>query len=348
VTLSALLATVRKSLRSFGLANPDVEAEIVISHVLGLKRSEIYLEPARTVAPADQDRIAGIVDARRRRFPLQYLIGEIEFMGLPFRMHEGVFIPRPETEILVETVIDRARGIAGARAGGEPARGGQPARAGQPATGRQPASGGARLTILDLATGSGAIAVSLAKYLPCDLVLATDLSPEAAGLARANAYANGVGETVAVAVGSGLDFLGRIARPAPGWNGVRSSGKRGRGGGGDGGARRAVPGFDVVVSNPPYIPTCEIGALQPEVRDYEPRLALDGGDDGLSFIAGVVPEIPSILKVGSVVAFEIGAGQGSAVRGIFERAGLGGVEVIKDLAGRDRIVIGTWHGSSGS
>jgi release factor glutamine methyltransferase len=103
---------------------------------------------------------------------------------------------------------------------------------------------------------------------------------------------------------------------------------------------RSAPAFDLVVANPPYVETAEIDCLQPEVRDYEPRLALDGGVDGLAFIAGVLPGIPSILRKGSVVAFEIGATQAEAASGLFGRAGLREIEVIMDLAGRDRIIIG--------
>lgn len=318
MTLSALLTTVRKSLRSFGVVNPDVEAETIISHVLGLSRSEVYLEPDRPVAPASEARILDIVAERERRFPLQYLLGEIEFMGLPFKIRKGVFIPRPETEILVETVIGRTAGMTGG-----------------PAEGR---SAGRRLRILDLATGSGVIAVSLAKYLPCDFVLATDLCSEAALLARENAETNSVGDAVTVAVGNGLDFIGTAGPAASATVGPA---------GGAGGARISAQGFDIVVSNPPYIPAGDIGGLQPEVRDYEPRLALDGGDDGLSLIAGVLPEIPSILKERGIVAFEIGAGQGDAVRDLFRRTGLEGVEVIKDLADRDRIVLGIGPGRPG-
>jgi release factor glutamine methyltransferase len=284
VTLSSLLAAVRQTLRSYGVINPDVEAETIIAHVLGLKRTEIYLEPGRQVDPGDHVRILEIVGERERRFPLQYLLGEVEFMGLPLRMRQGVFIPRPETEILVETLIARAAGA------------------------------GAVRNILDVGTGSGAIAVALAKYLKPQMVVALDVSREAAELTQTNARLNGVARVVAPVVGDGL---------AP----IRSAGEA-----------RAV--FDLVVTNPPYVETAEIDRLQPEVRDYEPRLALDGGADGLAFIAGVLPGIPSILRKGSIVAFEIGATQAEAVSGLFGRAGLREIEVVRDLAGRDRIILG--------
>jgi release factor glutamine methyltransferase len=281
MTLSALLSSTRQSLRRSGAAHPDVEAELILAHVLGLKRAQLYLDPARAIAPGDETRVAEILVARGRRYPLQYLLGEIEFMGLPLIVREGVFIPRPETEILVEILIERGRAL------------------------------GPPLAILDLCTGSGAIAVSLAKYLETSVVLATDVSLAAVRLARENAVLNGVEARLGFAVADGLKPLGR---------------SRAR--------------FDIVVSNPPYIPTGEISGLQPEVRDFEPQLALDGGEDGLGFVAEVMGEIPSILGKPGIVAFEIGATQAEAASALFAQAGLGEIEIAKDLAGRDRVIIG--------
>ncbi|MFZ1948069.1 MAG: methyltransferase, partial [bacterium] len=173
---------------------------------------------------------------------------------------------------------------------------------------------GRGLRVLDLATGSGAIAVSLARYLAPEIVVATDVSEAAAALARDNASLNGVADVVAVVVAEGLAAF-------------RDAGTR--------------SGFDVVVCNPPYVATGEIEGLQPEVRDYEPRVALDGGASGLDFFAGVLPDLPSILRGPGVVAFEIGAAQAAEVSAIFSGAGLGPVEVVRDLAGRDRIVLVT-------
>lgn len=283
MTLSALLASLRKSLRSFDVLNPDVEAETIMSHVLGLKRSRIYLEPDREISQAEEARIDAILRERSRRYPLQYLLGDVEFMGLPFAAKEGVFVPRPETEILVEAVLARAKRMR------------------------------ADLRIIDLATGSGVIAISLAKYLEPSFVLAVDVSQAAVSLARQNARLNRVEERIAFAVGDGLAFLG---------------------------APDAEAAFDVVVSNPPYIETGDLAALQPEVRDFEPRAALDGGPDGLAFIDGVARGIPSILRRTGVVAFEIGSTQGERASALFREIGLAEIEVLKDLAGRDRVVIG--------
>ena len=301
MTLSALLASLRKSLRSFGVVNPDVEAETIISHILGMKRSRIYLDPDREITASEREQIDAIVRERARRFPLQYLIGEVEFMGLPFRIKEGVFVPRPETEILVEAVLARA---------GSPG----PGTKSEPATASSSAAGPPRdLRILDLATGSGVIAISLAKYLRPAFVLAVDISEAAVSLARDNARLNRVEDVIRFAVGDGLAPI----TPAD-----------------------ASAGFDLVVSNPPYIETGDLAALQPEVRDYEPRAALDGGPNGLKFIREVAPGIPSILRRPGIVAFEIGSTQGERAKSVFRQIGLSEVEVLQDLAGRDRVVIG--------
>jgi release factor glutamine methyltransferase len=142
------------------------------------------------------------------------------------------------------------------------------------------------------------------------MVLLTDISGDAVETARENAILNRVGQSVCYAVGDRLEFM----REDP------------------------VNGFDIVVCNPPYVESGMILNLQPEVRDHDPRVALDGGPDGLRFIDGLLSGVPSILSEGGLVAFEIGAGQGKQVKALFKRVGLEGVEVVKDLAGLDRVV----------
>jgi release factor glutamine methyltransferase len=281
--LSAHLLYVRHRLSVAGVPSPGVEAELIVGHVLGLKRSEIYSRPERKVTQAEASAVMDLVKRRTRRIPLQYLLGECEFMSLPFKVREGVFIPRPETEILVEAVTARIE------ASGKPAR-----------------------RILDIGTGSGVIAVSLARYLKPDLAVGTDISLDAVEIARANAILNRVESVTRFVAGDRLDAL----------------------------RRDAVVGFDVVVCNPPYVETGEIPGLQPEIRAYEPLGALDGGPDGLRFIDGILCGIPSILKEGGLAAFEIGESQGPRVTALFEQAGLTGVEIVKDLARLDRIVLG--------
>ena len=282
-TLSAYAHRVRSRLSEAGVPSPGVEAELILGHILGLRRSEIYSRPDRELTPKEASAVLDLVERRTRRIPIQYLLGGCEFMSLTFNVREGVFIARPETEVLVEAVTRRIG------AAGIPAR-----------------------RILDIGTGSGVIAVSLARYLEPDLVVGTDISLDALEIAGANAILNCVDSVTRFVACDRLEAL----------------------------RRGTMVGFDVVVSNPPYVETGEIAGLQPEIREFEPLAALDGGPDGLRFIDGILPGIPSILRERALVAFEIGESQGPRVKQMFEQAGLTKVEVAKDLAGLDRIVIG--------
>jgi release factor glutamine methyltransferase len=287
VNLSTLLATVKESLERAGVPTPGVEAEIIISHVLGMARGRIYLEPDMPLSPATEASVQALSAERAHRVPLQYLIGRCEFMSLPFKVRRGVFIPRPETEILVETIIDRVSLI-----------------------------GGGRARILDLGTGAGVVGISLAKHLKPQLVLCCDISPVAVEIAAENAILNGVADVMMYAIADALDFV----RPKP--------------------REAAGGGFDVLACNPPYVASGEIEDLEPEVRDFDPRAALDGGEEGLDFIAGILPRIPSIMRAGGLVGLEIGATQAHAVLGLCSQSGLQSLEVVKDLSGRDRVIVG--------
>jgi release factor glutamine methyltransferase len=287
VNLSSLVGVVRESLEKAGIPSPVVDAESIVSHVLGIPRSHIYLEPERPVGWQDESRILVMAGERGRRVPLQYIIGECEFMSLPFKVRRGVFIPRPETEVLVEALAGRAA---------EMDRG--------------------SIKILDLGAGSGVIGVSLAALLKPDIVVATDISMLAMKTAVENAILNGVQDTVQFVVGDGLSFV----------KGLATLGK--------------AQGFDLVACNPPYVPSGEIAGLEPEVRDHDPRPALDGGAGGLEFIERIVPELPSIMNEGGIVGFEMGASQADMVRAVFERSGIGSLEILQDLSGRDRVITG--------
>ena len=260
---------------------------MLVAHALGLKWSAVHLEPHRLVNPDEQTRALQLAGQRERRVPLQYIIGQCEFMSLPFVITQGVFIPRPETEVLVESLI------------------GEVSKA-DCASGR----------ILDLGAGSGVVGISLAKYLKPDFVLACDVSPLAVEISRKNAILNCVHRCMGFVIGDGTSYIGSEA---------------------DGCGHE---GFDVVACNPPYVESGQIEFLEPEVRDHDPRLAIDGGTDGLSFIEGITPGLPSILREGAVVGFEIGATHGERVRALFEGCGLTHVRVHKDLNGRDRVVLG--------
>jgi release factor glutamine methyltransferase len=221
---------------------------------------------------------------RENQEPLQYIFGDQEFYGRLFHVNPSVLIPRPETEELVETVLSEAK----ARFGDEP------------------------ITVVDVGTGSGAIAVTLALERPFWNIVATDLSHAALAVARANARRHGVEERIVWLHGSFLE-------PVSG----------------------AGISFDVLVSNPPYIPSDEVPGLEAQVSRHEPHLALDGGVDGLSPYRAMAEQLSRLPRRRRLLCFEIGADQGKAVPRILrERLELEHVRVISDLAGRDRVVAG--------
>jgi release factor glutamine methyltransferase len=287
LSLTSLLTSVESSLSKAGISSARAEAEIIAGHVLGLKRTGLYLEGARDVSQPDRKRVLELARLRAARYPLQYITGECEFMSLAFEVREGVFIPRPETEVLVECVIDKVR-----------------------------AKGAAPRAILEIGTGSGVICVCLGRSLGRQSagrldIVATDVSPVAVETARANALGHGVRNLMQFVLGDGISFL-------------RESGGGGR--------------FDIFVCNPPYVAASQIEGLEPEVRDHEPRAALDGGEDGLEFMRRIIPALPSILSRGALAAFEIAPDQGAGVGRLLTGAGAGEVGVVKDLSGRDRVI----------
>jgi len=287
LSLASLLTSVESSLAEAGIPSARAEAEIITGHVLGLRRTGLYIYGGRDVSPPDRERVLDLARRRAARYPLQYITGECEFMSLAFEVREGVFIPRPETEVLVECVIDKVR-----------------------------AKGAAPRAVLELGTGSGVISVCLGRALGAESegslkIVATDVSRVAVDTARANALGHGVKNLMQFVLGDGISFL------------------RESGGGGD---------FDIFVCNPPYVAASQIEGLEPEVRDHEPRAALDGGEDGLEFMRRIIPALPSILARGALAAFEIAPDQGESVGRLLTGAGAGEVGVVKDLSGRDRVI----------
>lgn len=213
----------------------------------------------------------------RRGQPLPYLLGQAQFYGLPFRVTPAAIVPRPETEILVEAAMARAAAVGTALA-------------------------------VDVGTGCGAIAVTLAKHLPGMRVAAVDISLDALRLTRENCRTHQVEGRVAVVCG---DLLARIRAQA-----------------------------DCIVANLPYVRRGEFADLQPEVRDFEPRRALDGGEDGLAVIRRLSGQLWEHLRTGGFAGLEVGAGQAPEVEKLLQAGGLTGVEVIADYAGIERVVTG--------
>ena len=261
-----------------GIRDARLNAELLLADTLGLKRLDLYLQFDRPVRPDELADFKSRLLRRARREPLQYIAGHAAFRELRLKVDGRVLIPRPETELLVGEVLSWAGGRTG-------------------------------LTALDIGTGSGAIALSLATEGPFRRVLATDLSADALALAQEN---HGL-----AAPDAPVEFrLGPLFAPA------------------------ADEQFDVIVSNPPYVGEDERGDLEPEVRDWEPSVALFGGAGGLEVIVDLVRAAPAHLCAGGLLALEIGAAQAARVMALVgATACFSEPRVVRDLAGRDRIVL---------
>jgi release factor glutamine methyltransferase len=307
-------------LRERGIMEPESNARQLAEHVLGLTRTELLL---RFADPFPLEALAAWQEVLNRKAagePLQHITGEQEFYGRPFKVTPAVLIPRPETELLVEAILEHARRIwpDGGGLGGSGSRGSgtEPsslmigsAGKSQGAAGPQP--GDRALLLTDIGTGSGAIAVTIAGERPQWRIVATDLSPAALAVARDNAERNGVS--------GGMEWLtGDLLQP------VLAAG--------------LAP--DILVSNPPYIPSGDIAGLQPEVRVYEPLLALDGGEDGLTPYRRLVRQMAELPAYPALVGFEVGMGQADAVAQLLaDERQWDWVETVADLAGIARHVL---------
>lgn len=264
------------------------EKEILLTSILNCSRSALYSQDW-TLNDAQEKRLSEALSLRSQGVPLQYILGEVEFFGLLFKVDKRVLIPRPETEILVEAVINLAT----------------------------PASGGAgsHLKILDIGTGSGCIAVSLAKSLPEVQIDALDVSLEALVLAKENAVKNCVDERINF-VQSDFFFVSN-----------------------ENNANNCLGSYDIIISNPPYLRSCDIAQLPREVR-FEPRIALDGGNDGLDFYRGIIQESAKSLKKGGFLFFEIGFSQRKGIEEIIGRQDTMRLsEVRKDYSGIERVIV---------
>jgi len=257
------------------------EAELLFTDILNCNRLSLYLNKAAYLDKACASLISKALKRRIQGEPIQYILGKTEFMGLEFRVSPEVFIPRPETEILVETVIKLVHRLQ---------------------------STVHSYNIVDLGTGSGCVAISLAKFLPNTKISALDISHPALEVAKENARLNKVE----------INFIQSDL-----FNTVDCR----------------LSTVDLIVANPPYIPTKEILALQPEVR-YEPRLALDGGKDGLDFYRRIIKEVPRFLRKGGLLVMEMGFGQGPEIKNIFQKAGnLEIIELVKDYNDIERVIV---------
>jgi release factor glutamine methyltransferase len=281
------------TLKKARIETPVVEAGVILCFILNCDKSFIYSHNEYQMDVNETKKFFEHIEKRAAGVPVQYLTGHQEFMSMDFRVTRDVLIPRQDTEVLVETVIAYAEILSGKGAGNE--------------------KKGAFISILDMGTGSGCIAVSLAKYIRNCRVVAVDISEEALGVARYNAANNGVQDKIDFIKSDLFSELEPMKKD-----------KR----------------FDIIVSNPPYIPSREINSLQKEVKQHEPVIALDGGADGLKFYRFIIADAPAYLKPGEgLLALEVGYGQAEAVCRLMNRD-FCEIKVINDLSGIRRTIIG--------
>lgn len=279
ISIRGALNRARLLFRERKIESALLDAEVLLAHVLGRGRDFLYREPDYFLSPEQYSLYLELVEKRGMGEPVAYLTGTKEFMGLPFMVDKRVLIPRPETELLVEM----AMALLGDKK--------------------------AAKTVVDVGTGSGAIALSMAHYLPKLIVYATDISPGALEVAQKNAASLGVKERVNLLPGNLLDPL----------EGLNLKDK-----------------VILITANLPYIATSDMVTLPRDVK-YEPSLALDGGQDGLDYYKQLVPRAVEYLVPGGYLLLEIGPGQGELIKGfapaIFE------VSIYNDLAGKERLVV---------
>jgi len=254
-----------------------LNAELLIGHALGLKRMQLYLQFERPLIEPELEKIRPLVKRRGNREPLQHITGETDFSGLKLKVDRRALVPRPETEYLIELVLGRV--------------------AAPPAT------------ILDLGTGTGAIALALATKWPAAAVTAVDRSAEALTLARENAEA--------------LGLAGRVTFLASNWFAALPPEAR----------------YDLIVANPPYLSDAEVREAQPEVKDYDPHAALSAGENSAADLERIIRGACAHLAPGGLLACETGIDQHAQLQPLAAAAGFGRTESLRDLTGRERYLL---------
>ena len=284
-TLLEALNSGAKFLKEKGIANPRSSAEVLLSSILNLSRVDLYLNKDLILSQKDKKKLDGFLEERASGKPLQYITGSIEFLDLEFKIDPRAMIPRPETEILTLSVIEHFREIK---------------------------EESHSLKIIDLGTGSGVIAVSLAVNLKNSFVYATDISGDALKLASENAKENKVEGKIEFISG---DLFAQLEN------------------------RNLENSIDCIVSNPPYVRDDDSGSLSVEITDFEPEVALFSGDDGLNFHKRILKESERYLREEGLLALEVGWEDGDKLADLIQSESLfHNIETIKDLAGIKRIV----------
>ncbi|GAB4301206.1 MAG: peptide chain release factor N(5)-glutamine methyltransferase [Ignavibacteriaceae bacterium] len=263
-----------------GIEAPRINAELLLADILNCKRLDLYLRYDKPLTEEEKARYRIYLDRRGNYEPLQYILGKTEFYGIEFKVTPAVLIPRQETEILVEEIIDKLKDSR-------------------------------KASVLDIGTGSGNIAITLAKYLPDVEITAIDKSEDALRIAEENAAANKVSDRII--------FLKQDIR-------------------------NFIPGsrFDLIVSNPPYINKEDFTQLRPELRVYEPRSALTDESSGLSFYEIICSKAPLLLKSGGFLFFETAFKKADHVRRILSSNKFSNIKIKKDYSGIERVISGVF------
>ncbi len=277
--INEILQRATIKLEAAGIESARLDAEVLLAHILNCKRLYLYVDAVKNLNPAQVSRFENLIEQRIKKIPVAYLTGQREFMGLNFVVTPAVLIPRPDTEILAQVAIEKLSAVKNS-------------------------------TFADIGTGSGAICVSILKYLKNATASTVDISKDAIDCATFNAEKFGVDDRITFHVGNLFEPLrGKI--------------------------------FHAVISNPPYIPTSDLSKLQDEVQ-REPQIALDGGVDGLDFYRKIADDAPKFLYSGGFLAVEIGINQADAVKNLFAKNFVD-IEIVRDLAGIERVVTATYE-----
>ena len=280
-TIGRILKWTEQYFKEKGIESPRLDAEVLLSHILGRERIYLYVHFEEPLQLEELAAYREAIKQRVSRVPVAYIIGTREFMGLPFKVTEDTLVPRPDTEILVQAAIDRLKAVE------------RPVR------------------FADIGTGTGAICLSVLKYVPEATADTVDISEAARKVAEENAASLELTERITF-------YTGDLLTPLAG----------------------NVENYDAILSNPPYIPDADIEQLAPEVRCKEPRTALAGGPDGLAFYRRLIADSPTLLKEDGFLAVEVGIHQEKAVAKMAEENGaFARTEIIKDYGGIERVVV---------
>ena len=311
-TIGRILKWTEQYFKDKGIESPRLDAEVLLAHVLEKQRIYLYVHFDEPLQPAELAAYREMIKQRVLRVPVAQILGEKEFMGLTFKVTADTLVPRPDTEILVQAAVERLKAMKGeakapedeALADGEEASSAADRDEAAADVSQEP------LRIADIGTGSGAICLSVLRYLAGTVADTVDISPAARAVAEENAASLGLQDRVTF-------HTGDLLQPLVGMT------------------------FAAILSNPPYIPEADIATLAPEVRLKEPHTALSGGRDGLDFYRRLAKEAPAMLVPGGFMAFEVGIHQAEPVAALAKANPLiARTEILPDYAGIDRVVVG--------